>query len=400
MNYLETTDFFTEPKVTQHASHMVMSGVVKPLKKKQVNIDTRFSDDYNLNQNGSINILSNPQQPVANYNLTLPERVTEIRSMTVNSVEFPKSFFNVSANLGNNTLTLVCGASSLLVRVPDGQYGTLMALTAALNAQLTVAPFSNVIFGLSANGMFCTITTSSLPAPLTVVLGALPQGMSKPCSERYPLTNTVASLGTAAALTAPITMRPEEFYTSSQRTQRQAAAAQSLKSALPATSSLRTTVNTTSSNSNLFKSVLDMDAVPFCLGWLLGFRNFSPATLSFTVPASGSMTGTAFVDLNGPRYLYVTMDDFCNGPSNGMRTLLKTSRLQKTVLARVTLPFEAALGSVIHCNMGNGLLVADLRTYLPKTDLQRMNVQLVNELGVPMNLNGLGFSLCLEVEHE
>jgi hypothetical protein len=35
-----------------------------------------------------------------------------------------------------------------------------------------------------------------------------------------------------------------------------------------------------------------------------------------------------------------------------------------------------------------------------KIDLQRLCIQLVNENGEPMNLNGEGFSFCLRLEHE
>jgi len=48
----------------------------------------------------------------------------------------------------------------------------------------------------------------------------------------------------------------------------------------------------------------------------------------------------------------------------------------------------------------NGLLQTDTRSYNGKVDLQRMNVQLVNEQGIPMNLNGLDFAFCLEMEYE
>jgi hypothetical protein len=60
----------------------------------------------------------------------------------------------------------------------------------------------------------------------------------------------------------------------------------------------------------------------------------------------------------------------------------------------------AAFGSVLTANSSNGLLVSDTRTYSNKVNLQRLNVQMVNELGVPMNLNGLDFSFCLEMECE
>ena len=70
---------FMEPTVTQYGSHMVMTNVSKPTKKQYINIDTRFRDDYD------------PIRP-ANYNISLPERILEVKTVRVMSVEIPISF--------------------------------------------------------------------------------------------------------------------------------------------------------------------------------------------------------------------------------------------------------------------------------------------------------------------
>jgi D-alanyl-D-alanine carboxypeptidase len=51
-------------------------------------------------------------------------------------------------------------------------------------------------------------------------------------------------------------------------------------------------------------------------------------------------------------------------------------------------------------NQFNGTLLTDTRSYTGKTDLQKLNVQIVNEWGIPVNLNGLDFSFTIAVEHE
>lgn len=409
-----------QPEITQHNSHMVMTGVQKPRKSKRLNVDTRFCDDYNVNTDS----LNNPRpQPVANFNLTLPERVNEIRSMRVTHLEVPVSYYNVSSTLGNNTLTLSNTNASAIITVPNGQYtaATLMAaLTAAIattafNGQVAFSNINPAAPGAGATP-FCWITNSS-SSPLTVTFGTLPQGKSIPCSERYPLITPVQSLvPTTVALNNPttanpnatrqnITMRPEDFYTSSQRTQRQAAAAQCLKSAstLPLNKqSVTTKTNTDATNSNLFQNIQDMDVLPFRLGWLLGFRATTLAQLSVTVPANNiTVQSPAFIDLNGPRYLYLVVDEFLNGNPHTFTTMLKTSQIRNNVLARVSINNNSSsFGTILTANLFNGLLVSDTRTYGNKVNLQRLNVQLVNEMGVPMNLNGLDFSFCLEMETE
>lgn len=395
-----TQELFMQPEVTQHNAHMIMTGVKKPHKSKRLNVDTRFCDDYHVMTNALV-------QPVANFNLTLPERVNEIRSMRVTHLEVPLSYYNISDTLGNNSLVLVTAgaATATTVTVPNGQY-TAATLIAALNVATTV-----VTFALS-NSNFCTIVNNNTVAAVQVVFGTLPQGKSIPCSERYPLLTAVQSLipssvplnDTTAAnpngARQNITVRPEEFYTSSQRTARQAAAAQCFKSASAAAVNT-TAINTTAANSNLNMNIQDMDVLPFRLGWLLGFRATSLAQLSVTIPpAGGKVTSPAFVDLNGPRYLYLVVDEFLNGNPHTFTTMLKTSQIRNNVLARLNMNSAYPFGSILTANLFNGLLVSDTRTYADKVNLQRLNVQLVNELGVAMNLNGLDFSFCLEMECE
>jgi hypothetical protein len=411
MSYFSNQELFMQPEITQHNSHMVMTGVQKPRKWKRLNVDTRFCDDYNVNTDG----LNPRPQPVANFNLTLPERVNEIRSMRVTHLEVPMSYYNISSNLGNNTLTLSNATTSATITVPNGQY-TATTLMTALTAAIAASAF-NAQISFSTVNFFCSITNTST-SPITVTFGTLPQGKSIPCSERYPMITPVQSLVpttvalndlTAAnpnAARQNITMRPQDFYTSSQRTQRQAAAAQCLKSASAATSSTTTATNVTSSNSNLFQNIQDMDVLPFRLGWLLGFRATTLAQLSVTVAANNTtVQSPAFIDLNGPRYLYLVVDEFLNGNPHTFTTMLKTSQIRNNVLARVAVnqaltQLGGGFGSVLTANVFNGLLVSDTRTYSNKVNLQRLNVQIVNELGVPMNLNGLDFSFCLEMETE
>ena len=75
---------------------------------------------------------------------------------------------------------------------------------------------------------------------------------------------------------------------------------------------------------------------------------------------------------------------------------IKSNVIARIALNRTTYPF----GTILPANNFNGLLLTDRRSYNGKVDLQKLKVQLVHENGVPVNLNGLGFSFCLEVEYE
>jgi hypothetical protein len=219
------------------------------------------------------------------------------------------------------------------------------------------------------------------------------------------LTQSLVNANNLTSDNPRITVQPEQFYTSSQRTARQAAAAQCFKQApinasVPSTSS--TTVNVSSTNSNLNQNIQDMDTLPFRLGWLLGFRATTLAQLSVTVAnTSGTVTAPAMMDLNGPRYLYLVVDEYNNSFPNTFLCPQNQYLMNKKVLARISVdPQIHPFGTVLTGNEANGVLISDQRTYSGKIDIQRLNIQLVNEWGMPVNLNGLDFSFVLEIEYE
>lgn len=127
------------------------------------------------------------------------------------------------------------------------------------------------------------------------------------------------------------------------------------------------------------------------LGWILGFRK-----------QSYDITGTATsaectLDLSGPRYLYLAIDEFNKGNQNSFVSPLSSSLINKNIIARISLDkSHYGYGSILPANTYNGLLATDKRCYTGKVNLQKMQIQLLNETGIPMNLNGYDFSFCLE----
>ena len=302
-------DLFLEPQTTQYGSHMVMSNVHKTTKKKFISIDTRFRDEYNYSQ-------------LINYNITIPERNTEVKNMKVVCAEIPISFYNISAALGNSFFSVTYNSTSKVITLPDGQYNTLL-LTTAINTSLN-AKFgqSNIIYNLSGNIYDVSGTTSC-------------------------------------------------FITKNNTT-------------------LNFAVNSDGTNDKYnFKTKL---------GWILGFRQPS---YTMTSPIN-SVTSEALVDTNGPRYLYLAIDEFNKGNQSSFIPPLYKSLVNKNIIARIALdkPQGFDFARILPANLMNGLLVSDNRSYSGKIDLLKLNVQLLSENGTIMNLNGLDFSFCLEITHE
>jgi len=303
----EKNPLFMEPKVTQYGPHMVMTNVVKPLKRKFINIDTRYRDDYNTTS-------------VANYNMTLPERILNIKSAKVQSIEIPMSFYNISANLGNNAFNITVVGVMVTIVIPDGQYESDV-LVDTINDQIACAgvPYTNIIFSIENN---FSVFSNSDP------------------NNTYFIDFDITQLGTTD---------------------------------------------------------MNINNLMFKLGWLLGFRY-----PSYNIPPVQTLTSSTFYDLLGPRYLYLIVDEYQNSNPHSFVSLLRTSQIASgNVLARITLDSKNyPFGAIMPATEFIGYLTSDTRTYAGIVNLERMNIQLVNERGIPMNLNGLDFSFCLELQHE
>jgi hypothetical protein len=140
----------------------------------------------------------------------------------------------------------------------------------------------------------------------------------------------------------------------------------------------------------------DKQNVKSKLGWLLGFRN-----ITYTVTAGSTVFSEALIDLMGPRYLYLVIDDFNNSATNTFISPLPNSIINKNILAKITIDYtHFSFGQIIAANPFNGLLIPDVRSYNGKVNLQKLKIQLVNEYGQPIHLNGLDFSFCLELQYE
>jgi hypothetical protein len=303
-SYFDNKELFTGPKVNQYGSHMLMTNVTKTSKIKYVNIDTKFRDEYNSNI-------------TTDYNITLPERITDVLNISVTNMEIPNTIYNISENLGNNAMKVTSAAYTAILVVRDGNYSQA-SLLAELNLRANAFsfPFTSPNFVIDASGNTINIKSSG--------------------SNTYNIDFGVDSTGAFSKYN--------------------------------------------------FKSRL---------GWLLGFRNQTYTT-------STKISSEFLCNVYGSRYLYLVVDEFTsNGNQKSFVAPLPSSVLSKNILARITMdnttyPFL----SMIPANCQNGLLLSDVRSYTGKVDIQKLNVQLVNENGIAMNLNGSDFSFCLKLEHE
>lgn len=306
--YFDNKDTFLGATTTQYGNHMVMTNVMKEGKTKYINIDTRFKDDYETNS-------------LSKQNVTLPERYTDVRNISVVSAEIPMSYYNISGALGNNAFKIIEDTTEEIIVVPDGEY-TSASLVSTIN------------------GLILSHNEISISNKTTI------------------------------------------SHTDNSHSHTQAV--------------FDFSIDASGNRSRFgFKS---------SLGWLLGFRTptftFTGTELSNFI--TNGLTSTAVANLSGPRYLYLVVDEFTSsGNQSSFVSPLPNSLINKNILARISVSKQDyPFGSIMPANLSNGLLNTDVRSYTGKVDIQKLNVQLVNEFGNVIDLNGDDFSFCLKIEHE
>jgi hypothetical protein len=112
--------------------------VINPIKKrtirKNLNIDTKFRENYYSN-------------PSTNFNFTLPTTFNDVLQMQLSAIELPTTYFVISKQYGNNFFTLSVNGSTTVIHIPDGNYNQDTIMT-AINNQLSLAgaPFNLIAF--------------------------------------------------------------------------------------------------------------------------------------------------------------------------------------------------------------------------------------------------------------
>ena len=116
--YFDQKDSFLSPKVTQYNNHMVMTNVVKPTKTKLWNIDTKFRDDYD--QYSEVTSGS----PISQYMITLPQPINNVKSISLQNIELPMTFYNISETLENNIIKITDNTSGIshIIVIKDNNY--------------------------------------------------------------------------------------------------------------------------------------------------------------------------------------------------------------------------------------------------------------------------------------
>ena len=124
--------------------------------------------------------------------------------------------------------------------------------------------------------------------------------------------------------------------------------------------------------------------LPLKFGWLIGFRDGYYEN-------NTTYVSEGVINLLGPRYIYLAVDDFNNSVLDGFYGGFTSSIINKNILARISLQ-----GNVFDfLSKDNFNLITTPRQYFGPVDIQKLQIQLLDEYGRILNLNNMDYSFCL-----
>jgi hypothetical protein len=280
-------------------------GVINPLKKrtikKNLNIDTRFRENYF-------------SSPSTNFNFALPIDFDNVLQMQLTSLELPTTYYNVSKQYGNNFFSITANTSTTVVTIPDGNY-TYDGIVNIIYTQLTNlgAPFNEVVFLLNINNN---------SGSGQMMVGLIP-------------ASTITSIS--------LNFQADRFGIDDRST-----------------------------------------PLPLKFGWMLGFRNgIYENNLNYV--------SEGIVDVTGPRYIYLVVDDHNNNVNNGFYSAFNSSLLNNNILARISLQsrfFDVQISNNLN-------IVTTPREYFGPVNIKNINIQLLDEYGRVLDINNMDYSFCL-----
>jgi len=127
--------------------------------------------------------------------------------------------------------------------------------------------------------------------------------------------------------------------------------------------------------------------LPLKFGWHLGFR-------LGIYEGNTNYVSEGLVNLTGPKYFYLVVDDYNNNVNNSFYSAFTSSILNKNILARISYQD----GSFINISENNLSIVTTARTYFGPVDIQKLNIQLLDEFGRVIDLNNMDYSFCLTMQ--
>lgn len=271
------------------------------------------------------------QTSPSNFQIDLPIKFNNVVSMQLAAMELPTSFYNIDKAIGNNFFCLQDPVNNI--------------------TQVIIIPDGNYAYAALIN-------------EINTIIHKLPNRTDA-------LGNIISSVINDVVFTLDINVESGSGR---------------VIVGLQSSTSYNPTVRPFTLN---FQTTLDgeedhITPLPIKFGWMLGFRN-AVYTNNVTYVSEG------LIDLSAPRYVFLSVDDHNNSVSDGFMSVYASSVLNKNILARISVR-----GNVFNYMAQNNLGTTTYpREYFGPVNIQRMNIQLLDEYGRVLNLHNMDYSFCL-----
>ena len=268
----------------------------------------------------------------SNFQIDIPMKFNNVLSMQLAAMELPTSFYNIDKALGNNFFALI-----------DTTYGI---------TQIIVIPDGNYTYAALINEINIIIHATLdrkdsegniIPSIIGNIVFTLDINLESGSGR------VIVGIGSCASFVPEITKTVILNF--------------------------QTNINGEEDN---------ITPLPLKFGWMLGFRNG-------VYKNNVSYVSEGLIDLSAPRYVFLSIDDHNNSVSDGFISVYSSSVLNKNILARISVR-----GNVFNYMAQNNLSTTTYpREYFGPVNIQRMNIQLLDEYGRILNLHNMDYSFCL-----
>jgi hypothetical protein len=136
-------------------------------------------------------------------------------------------------------------------------------------------------------------------------------------------------------------------------------------------------------------------ALPFYLGWQLGFRSGL-----YDAPSGEAVASEGICYIKGPQYIFLALDDYNNNVNNYYISAYTDSINNKNILARLNVSSIIQSNGVYNSGEDDGFStqINRSRNYFGPVDIQRVRLTLYDEYGRIINLNNMDWSCALMFE--
>jgi hypothetical protein len=156
------------------------------------------------------------------------------------------------------------------------------------------------------------------------------------------------------------------------------------------------------------------DSFQTTLGWMLGYRSSSGGVYTSNgkvitggggsggggTDGSGNIISEGICNVQGIRYIYVSIDDYVNSSNNYFTAAFANSVMAPNIITRINVADLAQDVTVYHYAQQEGYSTEldRSRSYFGPVDIQKMRVTLYDEYGRVVNLNYMDWSMELMFE--